>query len=125
MCKNKPKFGGDGNKKKACLLKFCKNSLAFMPHPLPLVVSKWVPVQVMGFEQPLVGGKKKEPDIATPDANRIAVQVMNLLARSTFNLFSNEIGHSWKLIGPQVTLLTFLSYELILLCQDYGANQHG
>ena len=25
MCKNKPKFGGDGNKKKACLLKFCKN----------------------------------------------------------------------------------------------------
>ena len=85
------------------------HSLAFMPHPLPLVVGQWVPVQVEGLEYPLVGGKEQEPDIATPDATRIAVQVRDLPAGSTFDQFSKEIGHSLKVIGPQVTLLTFLS----------------
>ena len=85
------------------------HSLAFMPHPLPLLVGQWVPLQVEGLEYPLVGGKEQEPDIATLDANRIAVQVRDLPRSSTFDQFREEIGHSLKVIGHQVTPLTILS----------------
>ena len=78
------------------------HNLTFMPHPLPLAVGQWVPVSVEGLEYPLVRGQEQEPDITTPDANRIGVQVRNITANSTFDKFSEEIGSSLSVLESQV-----------------------
>lgn len=49
MCENKPKFGGDGSMKKACLLKFCRNR----------VFKKQAINNVVRIRKPSQGSKKK------------------------------------------------------------------
>ena len=78
------------------------HSLTFMPHPLPLAVGQWVAVSVEGLEYPVVRGQEQEPDISTPDANRIGVQVRNLPANSTFDKFCDPICSSLSIVESQV-----------------------
>jgi hypothetical protein len=81
------------------------NTLSFMPHPLPLAVGQWMHVSVEGLEYPLdARGLEKEPDITTPDANRISVQVKHLSSMSAFDQHQEEIVQSLAVVAPQVDL---------------------
>ena len=76
--------------------------LTFLPHPLPLAVGQWLHISVEALEYPLDGGAETEPDLNTPDANRIGVQFRPLSSESSFDQNRDNICESLKAVTPQV-----------------------
>jgi hypothetical protein len=71
--------------------------------PLCLTPSPWLSVE--GLEYPLDARElEKEPNITTPDANRIGVQVKHLSSKSVFDQHQEGIVQSLAAVAPQVDL---------------------
>merc|ERR1719186_1892307 len=79
--------------------------LTFLPHPLPLSVGQWLHVSVEALEFPLEGGAEREPDLNTPDANRIGVQFRPLASHTSFDQHQENICQSLKTATPQIQKL--------------------
>ena len=96
------------------------NTLSFMPHPLPLAVGQWLHVSVEGLEYPIDAerGLEREPDINTPDANRIGVQIKHLSSKSAFDQHQEDIAQSSAVVAPQVE--NNLEFECCVHCLFSG-----
>jgi len=86
------------------------NTLSFMPHPLPLAVGQWLHVSAEGLDYPLEGGVEREPDLTTPNANRIGVHIKHLSSKSTFD-HQDDIAQSLAVVAQQVLKLNNSAVE--------------
>jgi len=70
----------------------------------------------------MVRGQEQEPDITTPDANRIGVQFRGFPKNSTFDKFSEEICFSLSVLNSQVLMLTGVAEGARLLYAKSAMN---